>query len=89
MGCHHWHRHFEKRELKSKFPCVPKGRDEIALDFSIDDTTGGEREDALVGMAFHVPKEATAYQPPDEHTASTMVSSLSRHSNTQAPNRQA
>ena len=32
-----------------------------------------------MGMAFHVPKEANAYQSPDEQTASTTVSPMSRN----------
>ena len=50
-----------------------QGRDEIALDFSIDDTTGGDREDALVGMSFHVPREATGYPAEHEDIPSTDV----------------
>lgn len=48
------------------------------MDFTIDDTTGGDREDALVGMSFHVPKEVEGYMPPedDEEMPSTTVSTL-------------
>ena len=52
-----------------------QGREEIALDFSIDDTTGGDREDALVGMSFHVPREATGYPGEHEDIPSTDVRS--------------
>ena len=51
-----------------------QGKDEIALDFAIDDTTGGEHEDALVGLSFHVPKEATGFPGMDEDTPSLSVS---------------
>ena len=44
---------------------VQQGRDEVSLDFSLDDT-GGDREDALVGMSFHVPREAQNFEPGDE-----------------------
>ena len=50
-----------------------QGKDEIALDFAIDDTTGGEQEDALVGLSFHVPKEATGFPALDEETPSINV----------------
>ena len=53
-----------------------QGRDEIALDFSIDDTTGGDREDALVGMSFHVPRETTGYPAEHEDIPSTDVRDL-------------
>lgn len=52
---------------------VQQGKDEIALDFSIDDTTGGDKEDALVGMSFHVPRETTGFPAIDEETPSTTV----------------
>jgi len=50
-----------------------QGKDEVALDFTIDDTTGGEKEDALMGMSFHVPREATGFPALDEDTPSNVV----------------
>ena len=51
-----------------------QGKDEIALDFAVDDTTGGEHEDALVGMSFHVPRETSGCPAMDEDTPSVTVS---------------
>ena len=52
---------------------VQQGRDEVSLDFSLDDT-GGDREDALVGMSFHVPREAHNFEPgPKDDSTSTKV----------------
>lgn len=36
---------------------VQKGRDDVMLEFPADDTAGGDQEDALFEMSFHVPKE--------------------------------
>ena len=47
---------------------MQQARDEVTLDFPVDDT-GGEREDALVGMAFHVPRDTTQFAG-DDDTAS-------------------
>ena len=40
---------------------VQQGRDDVTMDFALDDT-GGDREDALVAMTFHVPKDAEEWQ---------------------------
>ena len=58
---------------------VQQGRDEVTLDFPVDDT-GADREDALVGMSFHVPKDATHFAGDDE-TPSTKVNALERLDN--------
>ncbi|KAK9813590.1 hypothetical protein WJX73_008969 [Symbiochloris irregularis] len=50
---------------------VQQARDEVNFDFPVDDT-GGEREDALVGMSFHVPKDTSQYAG-DDDTASNKV----------------
>lgn len=50
---------------------VSQGRDEVTLEFPVDDT-GGDREDALVGMSFHVPRDGTQYAA-DDDTTSTKV----------------
>ena len=51
---------------------VQQGRDEVSLDFSLDDT-GGDREDALVGMSFHVPREADNFEAEEEDSTSLKV----------------
>ena len=53
---------------------VQQGRDEVTLEFPVDDT-GAEREDALVGMSFHVPRDTSQYAGDDE-TASSKACSL-------------
>lgn len=53
---------------------VQQARDEVNFDFPVDDT-GGEREDALVGMSFHVPRDTSQYAG-DDDTASNKVRSL-------------
>lgn len=40
---------------------VQHGKDEVILEFPVDDTATGDREDALVEMAFHVPKGNQEY----------------------------
>ena len=47
----------------------------MSLEFALDDT-GGDREDALVGMSFHVPKDAEDWQSADGEAASTKVGTL-------------
>ena len=51
---------------------VQQGRDEVSLDFSLDDT-GGDREDALVGMSFHVPREVQNFQAEEDSTSTKVV----------------
>ena len=43
------------------------------LEFPIDDTSGGGKEDALVDMGFYVPKDATNFPSPEEETPSAQV----------------
>jgi Structure-specific recognition protein (SSRP1) len=50
---------------------VQQGRDEVMLEFPVDDTAGAH-EDALVEMSFHVPREVEAY-PGDDDTPSCKV----------------
>ena len=42
---------------------------QVLLEFAIDDTVGGENEDALTEIGFYVPKEATGFQDGNEHSA--------------------
>jgi len=42
---------------------------QVLLEFAIDDTAGGENEDALTEIGFYVPKEATGFQDGEEHPA--------------------
>ena len=42
---------------------------QVLLEFAIDDTAGGENEDALTEIGFYVPKEATGFQDGNEHSA--------------------
>ena len=41
-----------------------QGRDEVMLQFPVDDTTGSHREDSLVEVTFHVPKDCSDFPPP-------------------------
>lgn len=34
---------------------------QVTLEFPVDDTAGGDNEDALTDMVFYVPKEATGF----------------------------
>ena len=54
---------------------VQQGRDDVSLEFALDDT-GGDREDALVGLSFHVPKDAEDWQSADGEAPSVKVRSL-------------
>ncbi len=47
---------------------VQKGRDDVMLEFPADDTAGGDHEDALFEMSFHVPKDSDRFG--GEETAS-------------------
>lgn len=38
-----------------------QGRDEVLMQFAVDDTGVGDREDALVEVAFHVPKDCSDF----------------------------
>lgn len=42
---------------------------QVLLEFAIDDTAGGENEDALTEIGFYVPKEAAGFQDGEEHPA--------------------
>ena len=42
---------------------------QVLLEFAIDDTAGGDNEDALTEIGFFVPKEATGFQDAEEHPA--------------------
>ena len=46
-----------------------KGSVQVLLQFAIDDTAGGENEDALTEIGFYVPKEAASFQDGQEHPA--------------------
>lgn len=43
---------------------VNQARDEVLVQFPVDDTSVGDREDALVEVAFHVPKDCPDFQGP-------------------------
>ncbi len=43
---------------------------QVVLEFPVDDTAGGEKEDALTEMGFYVPKDAVGWGAGDqEHAA--------------------
>ena len=41
---------------------VNQGRDEVLVQFPVDDTAVGDREDALVEVSFHVPKDCPDFK---------------------------
>lgn len=43
---------------------VNQGRDEVLVQFPIDDTGASDREDSLVEVAFHIPKGCPDFAPP-------------------------
>lgn len=49
------------------------------MEFPVDDTAGGDNEDALTDMVFYVPKEATGFSENGEEQAAK-VSVNSRRS---------
>ena len=49
---------------------------QVLLQFAIDDTAGGENEDALTEIGFYVPKEAASFQDGQEHPAKVGDSGL-------------
>ena len=53
---------------------VQQGRDEVMLEFPVDDT-GGDREDALVEMSFYVPRDVEQF-PGDEATPSSKARAI-------------
>ena len=60
----------------SGVPCcmqVQKGKDEVMLEFPADDTAGGDHEDALFEMSFHVPKENDRFGTEDENSSAAEV----------------
>ena len=54
---------------------VQKGRDDVMLEFPADDTAGGDQEDALFEMSFHVPKENDTFGG-EETTSAAEVSTM-------------
>ena len=54
----------------------------MLLQFAIDDTAGGENEDALTEIGFYVPKEAASFQDGQEHPAKVGVTADSFCRNT-------
>lgn len=52
---------------------VQKGRDDVMLEFPADDTAGGDHEDALFEMSFHVPKESDRFGGGEEDTSAAEV----------------
>lgn len=52
---------------------VQKGKDEVMLEFPADDTAGGDHEDALFEMSFHVPKENDRFGTEDENSSAAEV----------------
>ena len=53
---------------------VQKGKDEVMLEFPADDGAGGDHEDALFEMSFHIPKENDRFGTMDESTSAAEVS---------------
>lgn len=53
---------------------VQKGKDEVMLEFPADDAAGGDHEDALFEMSFHIPKENDRFGTGDESTSAAEVS---------------
>ena len=49
------------------------------LEFPVDDTAGGDHEDALFEMSFHVPKDSERFGGEDTTSAAEVSSLL--HSN--------
>lgn len=74
---------------------VQQGREEVMLEFPIDDTLAGDRADTLMEMAFHVPRDnrdvsleggadgeeagAGAAPEPDAPAARMLFDAISRH----------
>lgn len=54
---------------------VQQGKDEVLLQFPVDDVALGDREDALVEIAFHVPKDCTDFNELQEAQGSGVVAS--------------
>ena len=52
---------------------VQKGKDEVMLEFPADDAAGGDHEDALFEMSFHIPKENDRFGTGDESTSAAEV----------------
>lgn len=60
---------------------VQQGRDEVMLEFPVDDTAMGDRNDALAGISFYIPKNNPEFAPPHSedglngtfHTAASKV----------------
>ncbi|KAL3141436.1 hypothetical protein ABBQ32_005004 [Trebouxia sp. C0010 RCD-2024] len=52
---------------------VQKGRDDVMLEFPADDTAGGDHEDALCEMSFHVPKESDRFGGEDTVSAAEVL----------------
>ncbi len=42
---------------------------QVTLEFPVDDTAGGDNEDALTDMVFYVPKEASGFADNGEEQA--------------------
>jgi hypothetical protein len=45
----------------------------VVLEFPVDDTAGGDKEDALTEMGFYVPKEAMGYGDEGEEHGAKVV----------------
>ena len=43
---------------------VTQGREEVLVQFPMDDSAAGDREDSLVEVGFHIPKECADFPPP-------------------------
>lgn len=52
---------------------VQKGRDDVMLEFPADDTAGGDHEDALFEMSFHVPKDSDRFGGEDTVSAAEVT----------------
>ncbi|EIE21134.1 SSrecog-domain-containing protein [Coccomyxa subellipsoidea C-169] len=52
---------------------VQLGREEVTLEFPVDDTAGGDNEDALTDMVFYVPREATGFVEDGEDQAAKVM----------------
>ena len=46
---------------------------QVSLEFPADDTAGGDREDALLDMAFYVPRDAQGYVGEEDEAPAKVV----------------
>ncbi|CAK0784212.1 hypothetical protein CVIRNUC_007416 [Coccomyxa viridis] len=63
---------------------VQQSKEEVLLEFAIDDTAGGDNEDALTEIGFFVPKEATGFQDGEEQPAKVLHDMIMPHTDSGA-----